>query len=423
MNKDEISFLLGSIILDSFKKKSPIYMIINLYSLYKERKNFIRQKKIGYRDSLQLNGVYTKNNILSYSEDIGAKEGWVEALSFSLKHSNKKYVPGISLVAANAFLEDDVNWLSSVNKYLSFYGLDEIALARGSSDKFFRFESTSNKYKDHCDKVSIIICAFNSEKTLKKAVYSILQQTWRNIEVIIADDASTDSTWTIVNQLKEEDSRIKIFKNKNNVGPYATKNLALKIATGTYVTGHDADDWSHPQRIERDLNVIKSSNNIIKCVVSRYIKMNKEGLFGKFSSLSELSDGVSSTSPISLLFDNAWFKKNVGFWDSVRFSADSEILNRIEEISKDSIFYSKNISMVCLDIETSLTNSREAGISKGNGLSEIRKNYKKAFQSWHESADDLYMEFPLNQRKFKAPENMVVNYNSVVENLNFFENK
>ena len=63
------------------------------------------------------------------------------------------------------------------------------------------------------------------------------------------DDASTDGTWDILQRLAREDGRMRIFRNSSNVGPYVSKNIALDMAEGEFVAGHDADDWAFPDRI------------------------------------------------------------------------------------------------------------------------------------------------------------------------------
>jgi glycosyltransferase involved in cell wall biosynthesis len=81
-------------------------------------------------------------------------------------------------------------------------------------------------------------------------VKSLLVQTWQNIEVIIVDDASTDGTYALAEEFSRRDCRIKVVRLDQNVGLWGAKNVGLQHCSGDFVTMHDADDWSHPQKLE-----------------------------------------------------------------------------------------------------------------------------------------------------------------------------
>lgn len=104
--------------------------------------------------------------------------------------------------------------------------------------------------------VSVIMAAYNAEKTVKTAIQSILQQTYENFELIICDDASTDETWKILTRLSENDPRIKLIHQAVNRGAAAARNRCLEQARGEYVAIMDADDVSYPLRLELQLNYL-----------------------------------------------------------------------------------------------------------------------------------------------------------------------
>jgi succinoglycan biosynthesis protein ExoO len=101
--------------------------------------------------------------------------------------------------------------------------------------------------------VSVILPAYNSEQYITKAIRSLLKQTYRNFEVIIVDDGSTDTTAKIAANLA--DDRFKIIRKRRNRGVAAARNTALKIARGKWITLLDADDWYAPERLEKLLQV------------------------------------------------------------------------------------------------------------------------------------------------------------------------
>ncbi|MBD2341698.1 glycosyltransferase family 2 protein [Calothrix sp. FACHB-156] len=104
--------------------------------------------------------------------------------------------------------------------------------------------------------VSVIIPSYNTENYIYQAIDSALNQTLKNIEIIVVDDASTDGTLNVLK--KFNDPRLKILVNPKNIGVAGTRNRALKVAKGQWVAVLDSDDWYAPERLERLLQVAYS---------------------------------------------------------------------------------------------------------------------------------------------------------------------
>lgn len=100
-------------------------------------------------------------------------------------------------------------------------------------------------------KITIGMTAFNSEKTIRASVESLLCQTWREFEMILSDDASTDSTELICRELAAQDSRIKYVRQEVNIGPLANFSYTLKQAHSEYFMWASHDDLWHPSFIEK----------------------------------------------------------------------------------------------------------------------------------------------------------------------------
>ena len=98
--------------------------------------------------------------------------------------------------------------------------------------------------------VSIVVPAYNVEKYIEACLRSLLSQTLRDIEVICVDDASTDGTARIVQELAKSDSRLHYFRNERNLNLFATRHVGAARTTGTYVTFLDADDELVPEACE-----------------------------------------------------------------------------------------------------------------------------------------------------------------------------
>lgn len=101
--------------------------------------------------------------------------------------------------------------------------------------------------------VSVIMPAYNAERTLAEAIESVLAQEFRKFELIIVDDGSSDSTATIIERYARSDARIVILTNAPNQGISRSRNRALGVARGEYVACLDSDDVAEPSRLEQQL--------------------------------------------------------------------------------------------------------------------------------------------------------------------------
>ena len=109
------------------------------------------------------------------------------------------------------------------------------------------------------DLVSVIVPVYNSEKYLKDCVESIVNQTYRNLEIILVDDGSTDTSGTICDIYAKNDSRVHVI-HKENGGNGDARNAGLKIATGQWITMSDNDDIFHKRQIEVLLSAATDKN-------------------------------------------------------------------------------------------------------------------------------------------------------------------
>ena len=135
--------------------------------------------------------------------------------------------------------------------------------------------------------VSVIVPVFNAEKYLKECIISLLGQTYSNFELLICDDGSTDRSKEII--LSIQDARLRFFKNQENRGVVHTRNLLLKEAKGAYIMLQDADDRSHPMRIEKQLNFLLQ-NPQCKACGTQFIKCYKNKIINKSSLPSDYND-------------------------------------------------------------------------------------------------------------------------------------
>ena len=92
------------------------------------------------------------------------------------------------------------------------------------------------------NKITVIIPVYNTARYLDRCIGSVVSQTYKNLEIILVDDGSTDDSYEICKRWEEKDQRILLI-HKENGGQSSARNLALDIATGDYIAFVDSDDW------------------------------------------------------------------------------------------------------------------------------------------------------------------------------------
>ncbi|MCL7753201.1 glycosyltransferase family 2 protein [Polaribacter sp. Z022] len=124
--------------------------------------------------------------------------------------------------------------------------------------------------------VSIITANYNSEKFISQTIQSVLDQTYKNWEMIIVDDLSTDSSVPIINSYSKKDVRIKLHQLKENSGAAVARNKAISLATGNFIAFLDSDDLWLPKKLELQINFMVK-NNYSLCYTS-YEVINESGV-------------------------------------------------------------------------------------------------------------------------------------------------
>jgi teichuronic acid biosynthesis glycosyltransferase TuaG len=118
---------------------------------------------------------------------------------------------------------------------------------------------------------SVIIPAYNSEKYIEKTLQSIINQTYREIEIIVINDCSSDSTSDIVKRFMEFDSRVILIDNDTNMGVSHSRNKAILSAKGEYIAFCDSDDYWDINKLEMQMDAITNSNCSLCCTARELI--------------------------------------------------------------------------------------------------------------------------------------------------------
>lgn len=332
-----------------------------------------------------------------------------EAIAFAEAHASEAERPGIHVLRANQALDDDDRWLGHLNNYITHFGIVPVELQSDGPSRFQRLIATPPRRIETGPLVSVIMCAHNVESTLEHAARSILTQTWRPLELIIVDDASTDATAAIARRLMREDSRVRLHCNGVNVGCDVTKSIGAMHAQGEYITSHDADDWAHPERIEQQIGLMLAHGSELKMSRIGIVRMTDSGACPRFYSTTESAIGPMIQAMITCCFDAKFFRKYLGYWDSVRFGADSEMYFRAKRLLGERAKDLPSLGVFMLDIESSESNNPLYG---HRGFSPSNSWYGAAYGAWHASLtlETAYTPLPHSHRArlFPAPPSILV---------------
>lgn len=182
-------------------------------------------------------------------------------------------------------------------------------------------------------KVSVLIPAYNYAHYLSEAIDSVLGQTYKNFELIVVDNCSTDNTEEIVNNYAKHDTRIKFVRNQENIGMYRNYNQALLLATGDYIKFLNADDKFEPTLLEKFVNILENDTTISVVTSCRQYFGSKNDVLippfkGKVESttaiLSSLKKGNWIGEPTTVMFRRE--NLNLGLFDiSLLMFADQDM--------------------------------------------------------------------------------------------------
>ena len=219
--------------------------------------------------------------------------------------------------------------------------------------------------------VTVYIPTFNRVELLKRAVESVRQQTYQNLEIIIVDDCSKDSTHEYLDEISKQDSRIKYFIKEKNSGACVSRNIAIENAKGEFITGLDDDDYFMNNRIEVFLS---HWSNKYKCLFSNLL-LKKNSKIQRSNYKFAMKDIVSSNDLLKVnyignqIFTKTKFMQNIqGFDPKMQVWQDLECWYRI--LNKDGL--AKRIKQDLYVVDTSHPHER---ISHKKG-EKVRNTYQ-----------------------------------------------
>jgi|CXWL01.1.fsa_nt_gi glycosyltransferase involved in cell wall biosynthesis len=250
--------------------------------------------------------------------------------------------------------------------------------------------------------ISVIMTTYNTIDFLDTAIKSILNQSWRNLELIIVDDCSTDGTRERAEQYAQTDRRVRVFCFGENRGTYWCKNYGITLAAGVAITFMDSDDISHESRLEEQfIELNKKGRVMVTC------NMVRKDIAGKLIAINGAAERIG---PISKMIKRRVIDE-VGYFDTIRTSADDEFMQRLKLVyGKPALFNVPKVLYTALVREQSLTTDPENAINlsasrEGKAcLSPQRAHYSGSYVGWHKDLASKglvpYMPFPVVNRPF-----------------------
>src|SRR5690625_3460016 len=400
----------------------------DLQQIYKETNNRYLRQAVAWELALWFANKQTENSAfraIPYVQDAKSLEDEHEALrcmtiieaeclvtigerehahALLLEQLEQASHPDLYLALANTEtpVEKKLHW---INQAFQFYNLTPITLKSMQCDyDAIQMEEPTNKIDDST-KISVILPAYNAEQGIQIAIESILNQSWKNLELLIVDDCSLDNTLQVIHDYAKKDERIKVFSTRTNSGPYVARNIALAAATGEFVTVNDADDWSHSDKLRIQAEHLLKHEQVIantseQARLTESLQFYRRGNPGNyiFSNMS------------SLMFRRDIVMEELGYWDPVRFAGDGEFVRRfIRQFGEDALAHvSTGPLSFPRQSDASLTSSSAFGYS--GFFMGARKEYVESFTLYHETADTLYYPKEQSERLFKVPAPMLPTY-------------
>lgn len=250
--------------------------------------------------------------------------------------------------------------------------------------------------------VSVIVPMFDAATSIEPSLRSLLAQTWTELEIVVVDDASTDDSAAMAERLATTDSRVRLVRQPDNRGAYAARNCGLAVARGEFVTVHDADDWSHPRLIERQVRHLLAQSHLV-ANLSTLVRATADLVWVRRDLTHSQVIGVNTS---SLMFRRS-LTDQVGGWDNVRAGGDSELVDRLRaRFSVEAVEQIDPVLPLTIALRgpNTLTASSTTGLASQLAALGARNLYRAAYSNWHaQHRPDLHLARTDAHSPFFAP--------------------
>lgn len=303
-----------------------------------------------------------------------------ERFLHSLSDDAAQKWPELFLLQANISGVSPESKLQGLNRYLQNYGLAPVSLLDASKAPSPTNIAVAQPLEPvRGPLVSILMTTYDAVSTVSVAIASILAQSWRDIELIVVDDASTDDTYAVLENWARRDPRVRPVRLPRNVGTYAAKMIGLKYAQGDFITCHDSDDWSHPQKLTLQMGEMLKDDSLV-AIDSYCLRTEQDGNF-----YSRWVFKIVEWNPSSFLFRRNPVLERAGAWDATwRLGSDTEFCTRLHVIFGDKAVKRFYMPLsLCSHHAGSLVNEESEGDLSRTGAPISHRAHWEAFMWWH----------------------------------------
>lgn len=244
--------------------------------------------------------------------------------------------------------------------------------------------------------ISVVIPSHNRVSFLKKAIETVLNQTWGNIEIIVVNDASTDATKYFLENISKKDKRIRYVNNSKSLGGAGSRNVGLALANGLYVAFLDDDDLWDKDKLEKQLNLLKQNKeaSAVSCSFTEEYPSGKTKvrLVKPLSSVQEIlkSNKLGGSSMCFAL--KSTFEKIGGFDSNLRSGQDWDLWIKLNQVGTVLVCDEALVKHIFHKGERITTNPKSVYL----GRRSIFFKYKRFFSSLtlqHQLRDLVYLRF------------------------------
>lgn len=292
------------------------------------------------------------------------------------------------------------SWLGAMNSFYSSLGRSQIRLTTQTDLPLLDRLEADTSERIEGPKVTIIVPTYSPSSGIFTALRSLLQQTWENLEIIVVDDASPSKYQEIFNEIEDMDPKIRVVRQDVNAGAYVARNIGLKIAEGQYITIHDDDDWSHPDKIALQVRALTEDITMVAST-SEHVRTSEDLHFRRINTKPVFLQMNYS----SIMFHRSLVDE-IGAWDTVNRGADGEFLLRV--IANYGSSCIANIADVPLSLSRTWAGSLTSGEMQRGYFAPSRLLYREAFRKWHreikKNGSRVHLD-PDKPRDFPVPTN------------------
>ena len=305
---------------------------------------------------------------------------------YTLKEANKLWVDIIN----NLTVKEIEGWgFEPFNVYMDLYF--QMYYSKYNEAYPVAYKKAKEIYYKSTPKVSIIMPCYNSEKYIEKAIQSVLEQTYRNFELIIIDDDSTDKTWEIIEQYAKKDFRVICTrKTENEKGISKSMNKGIEMARGKYITRMDSDDIIIPEKILRQVQFLDENEEYGICSVNIAMMDNlgniyNENVYPEQKVPSEWTFLWTNPVPNApCMYRTSIIKGNNITFSNLRTAEDYDFLEKL--ITKTKV-YMINLPLYYYRYNEKSTYNRNRIETFKNSLDISKKYYKEVTKK---NAPDFY---------------------------------